>query len=247
MIDDEVEADVRAALELAETTQIEGGALDGVTWTVDAERVVSLDPAWADETLLPADVRKTLRIGRPDLLSVAAECRDLHRWSPLLAAVNAWCFGPSGEGPWRTRRILDLADVEARLEAAVVSLDGDGPVEAYYRLNNEGHVHGWGPALFTRFLDAADRREDERALGLDQVLARAVNGLVADCDLGPADWATSEYAFFLALLHRIAREAGVPATVVEAALAAKFGSVGAECWNADQRHDPSTHGRSKSH
>ena len=222
MIDDEVQADVRAALELAATTQIEGGALDGVTWTVDEERAVALHPTWVDEELLPAHVRDTLRIGRSDLLALAAACRERHVWAPLLAGVNAWCYGPSGYGAWRTRRILAAGDLELRLKAAVAVLDSEGAIDAYYRLNNDGHLHGWGPALFTRFLDVADRRVAERALGLDQALAGAVNGLVPGSDLGAADWGTAEYAFFLGLLHRIAREVGIAPTVVEAALAAKF-------------------------
>lgn len=222
MIDDEVRADVMAARELAATTVIDDGILDGVTWTVDEERAVGLHPSWRSVDALPAGVRETLRIGRPDLLSVAAACRGTGSWASLLACVNAWCYAESGDGAWRTRRILDAADLEVRLAAAVATLDADGPVEAYYQLNNDGHLHGWGPALFTRFLDVADRREAGRALGLDPVLAVAVNGLVPGSDLGAADWATAEYAFHLALLHRIASEVGLAPTLVEAALAAKF-------------------------
>jgi len=218
----EVRADVRSALDLAASARIDGGVLDGVSWTADGERAVDLPPAWRAVGEVPAHVRDALRVGRSDLLAVASDCRGTGTWTPLLASVNAWGYGRSGYGAWRTRRILDLPDVEVRLGAAIATLDADGPVEAYYQLNNDGHLHGWGPMLFTRFLDAADLRDSGRALGLDPVLATAVNGLVPGSDLGAADWGTAEYAFYLGLLHRIADEVGVGPATVEAALAAKF-------------------------
>ncbi|GAA1961255.1 hypothetical protein GCM10009798_21280 [Nocardioides panacihumi] len=222
MIDDEVQADVRAAQALAASTDIGGGALDAVTWTADPERAVALHPSWLTEPLLPERVRHELRIGRSDLLAVATECRATGRWAPLLVCVNAWGLAESGYGAWRTRRMLELPDLEPRLAAAVATLDDHGPIEAYYLLNNDGHLHGWGPALFTRFLEVVDGREPGRALGLDPTLAGAVNGIVPGIDLEAADWGTAEYAFYLALLHRIADEVGVAPVSVEAALAAKF-------------------------
>jgi hypothetical protein len=224
LTDDQVRADVRAAQALAASTHLDGGALDGVGWTADTERPVALHPSWRAVEQLPERVRADLRIGRSDLLAAAAECRTTGGWAVLLAGVNAWAHGPSPYGAGRTLRTLDLPDVGDRLAAAVGTLDDDGPVEAYYLLNNDGHVHGWGPVTFSRFLDVADRREAGRALGLDPALAAAVNALVPGSDLGVGDWATAEYAFYLGLLHRIAAEAGVPAPQVEAALAAKFAS-----------------------
>jgi hypothetical protein len=222
VIDDDVLADVRAAQALAAATDIDGGVLDGVTWSASDERTVDLPPSWRRVEELPGQVREALRIGRSDLLAVAARCRASGAWAPLLAGVNAWGYGMFTYGAWRTRRILDLADAELRLDAAIATLDGDGAVEAYYQLNNEGHLHGWGPTLFTRFLGVADLRDSGRALALDSALATAVNGLVPGSDLGAADWSTAEYAFHLGLLHRIAAEAGVAPTIVEAALAEKF-------------------------
>jgi hypothetical protein len=222
VIDDEVAADVRAARQLAASTAVEGGVLDGLTWVADTGRVVALHASWREEPRLSAEVRGSLRIGRPELLRVAARCREEGTWAPLLVAVSAWGYGDSGHGARRTRRIAGLADLEVRLDAAVTTLDADGPVEAYYQLANEGHVHGWGPTLFTRFLEAADQRHEEGALGLDASLARAIDALVPGSDLGAADWSTAEYAFYLGLLHRIAAESGAEPTVVEAVLAAKF-------------------------
>lgn len=220
MIDDEVRVDVRAAQELAASADIGGCAVDAVTWTADPERMVGLHRSWTTEQLLPARVRHELRIGRSDVLAVAAECRATGRWTPLLVCVNAWGLAESGYGAWRTRRILELPDVESRLDAAVVTLDAHGSVEAYYLLNNDGHLHGWGPALFTRFLEVVD--ESGRALGLDPTLAGAVNGIVPGSDLETSDWGTAEYAFYIALLHRISDKAGVTPVRVAAALAAKF-------------------------
>jgi hypothetical protein len=222
VIDDEVRADVRAAREMAEVAALDAAVLDGVDWTVGDERAVELHPSWRTELALPGHVRDVLRIGRSDLVAVARDCRGTGRWAPLLACTNAWGYGPSGYGAWRTRRILGLPEAESRLREAVATLDADGPVEAYYRLNNEGHLHGWGPALFTRFLEAADERESGRALALDHALAEAVNALVPGSDLAAADWGTAEYAFYLGLMHRIAAGTGTTATAVEAALAEKF-------------------------
>lgn len=222
MIDVDVRAEVRAARELAAAAVIDVALLDGVTWTADPERAVPLHPAWRAEPTLPEQVRETLRLRRSDLLAVAARCRERGEWAPLLAAANAWACGGSGHGRVRTRRMLGLVDLEPSLRAAIATLDADGPVHAYFLLNNEGHLHGWGPALFTRFLASADRRMAGRALGLDPVLARAVTALVAGSELGAADWSTAEYAYYLGLLHRIADQVGVSASVVEAVLAAKF-------------------------
>jgi len=194
MIDEEVLADVRTAEELARTSDLVTGVLDGLTW--------------AKPTAVDA------------LHQLAASCRGEGRWTPLLVAVDDWSHGESGHGAWRTRRITALPDLEVRLAAAVATLDAGGAVEAYYQLNNDGHVHGWGPALFSRFLQVADRTE--HALALNAPLAEAGNALVPGSDLGSADWSTPEYAFHLALMHRIAAEVAQPAATVAAALAEKF-------------------------
>lgn len=221
MIDDEVQADVRGALAMAAAVPLERHRLDGVRRAAGDERTTDLHPTWRSERALPGHVRDALAIGRSDLVAVARECRASGRWAPLLTSVNAWGYGESGYGVWRTRRILALADIEDRLDAAVATLDGEGPVAAYYLLNNEGHLHGWGPALFTRFLEVVDLREAEGALGLDTGSAHAVNALVPCSDLGAADWGTAEYAFYLALVHRIAADLALDAPIVVAALASE--------------------------
>jgi hypothetical protein len=228
VIDAEVRADVEVAGVLGRTSAIAAGVLDGVTWVAHTlpHQAVELHPAWAKEPLLTQGVRSSLRIGRADLLDTAQSCRQGGTWLPLLVAVNAWGYGISGYGAWRTSRIAGLPDAEVRLAAAVATLDADGPVEAYYLLNNDGYLHGWGPAFFTRFLHLADRRADqpgaECALVLDTPLADAVNALVPGSDLGHADWGTAEYAFHLALLHRIAGDVGVNVSVVQDTLYDKF-------------------------
>lgn len=222
LIDEEVRGDVRLAEDLARTCDIQQHVLDGVHWVDDPGRRVGLHPSWHTEPLLPAAVREAGRIGRADLAAVASECRRAGAWAPLLAAANAWSYGESGYGHWRTRRTTQLPDVEVRLQAAVATLDADGPVDAYYQLNNEGHLHGWGPQLFTVFLHFADDRRDGRAMILDGALAAAVNALVPDSDIGTADWGTAEYAFYLGLLHRIAAMNGVDAATAEAVLWGKF-------------------------
>lgn len=222
MIDTEVLADVRVASELARSTALATGVLDGVAWVASADTGVELHPGWRALEPLPGPVRDSLRITAEDLAGVAAEARERGLWLPLLVAANAWGYGTSGYGAWRTARTASVPDAEVRLAAAVATLDADGPVEAYYLLNNAGHLHGWGPALFSRFLRLADRRTQGRAVVIDAALAAAVNALVPGSDLGAADWGTAEYALHVGLLHRIAADVGVDPAIVEAVLTAKF-------------------------
>lgn len=226
MIDDEVLADVTAARAHARACELRPGVLDTMAWQ-PREGSVELHPAWHSEPLLDYEAREALRITRSALSATALRCRAEGRWAPLVVVANAWGYGRSAHGAWRTRRILSLPDVEDQLAAAVATLDDRGAVAAYYRLNNHGHLHGWGPALFTVFLELADARtpgtvDEPRALALEAATASAVNALVPGSALGAADWGTAEYALYLTLLHRIAAEMTGDPVAVRAALAAAF-------------------------
>lgn len=219
MIDDEVLADIAAAETEAAACELDGATLAGLSWGDEPGGAVLLHESWRSEQRLPEHVRDSLRIGRGDLARITAECRAGGTWLPLLVATSAWGLGESGFGLWRTKRVAAIADAEIRLQAAVVTLDADGPVAAYYHLNNDGYLHGWGPGLFTRFLACLD----PRALTLDVSQAAALNHIVpADLTIEANDWGTAEYAFYLAVLNRIAGLQLVSPRWVEATLAERF-------------------------
>lgn len=219
MIDDEVLADIAAAEAEAAACELDGVTLASLSWGDEPGGSVALHASWRAEDRLPDNVRSSLRIGRGDLARVTAECRAAGTWLPLLVATSAWGLGDSGFGVWRTQRVAAIADAEVRLQAAVATLDADGPVAAYYHLNNDGHLHGWGPALFTRFLASLD----PRALTLDVAQATALNHIVpAELAIEANDWGTAEYAFYLAVIRRVAGVQLVSPRWVEATLAERF-------------------------
>ena len=219
MIDDEVLADIAAAEAEAAACELDGATLASLSWGDEPGGSVGLHASWQGEDRLPEHVRRDLRIGRGDLARVTAECRAAGAWLPLLVASSAWGLGESGFGLWRTRRVASIHDAEIRLRAAVATLDAEGPVAAYYHLNNDGHLHGWGPALFTRFLACVD----PRALTLDVAQAAALNHIVpADLAIEANDWGTADYAFYLAVINRVAALQLVSPRWVEATLAERF-------------------------
>ena len=226
MIDDEVREEVDLALRRAEAVELEGGVLDGLAWPDGDGEAVPLEESWRTEPRLPLAVRDSGRIRPADVRAVAADCRERGEWTPLLVAVNAWAYGSAGWGHWRTRRLVSLPDREARLQAAVATLDDagrdGGPVGAYYVLNNEGGLHGWGPPYFTRFLAFAGRAGDPEAVCLDATLARAVNSLVPGSHLPAGEWSTGEYAYHLGILYRMGDVVGRTPAVVAEGLRAKF-------------------------
>ncbi|WP_300676808.1 hypothetical protein [Nocardioides sp.] len=217
MIDTRMGREVRAAIEAARSSALDARALDdlGRSGRGEVATEVALHPSWAEVASLPAHLRERLGVGRADLDEAAARARADGRWAELVAVSAAWGYGRSSYGSWRTARITTLPEVAERLAATVEVLDVEGPVAAYYRLVNEGHLHGWGPASFTRFLAAADLRGAGRAVMLTPAIAAAVNGLLVLDEIAVADWPTVDYAFHHALTHRIAAECGLDVTVVE--------------------------------
>ena len=149
--------------------------------------------------------------------------------SRFLHAVNAWGYGTTGYGPART---LGVARAPNFVDSAryVVSLlrrtTEDAAVEAYFYLNNAGHVHGWGPSFFTKFMAFADPANQpnaspgrEPAQILDRWTAQSMNWIIqkhhaTSAAMAPVpiasfkrwSWRTPQYAFYLRLLGRLARD-----------------------------------------
>lgn len=180
------------------------------------------------------------RMRREDLLSLANELGDQPDEASLVEFVvniNAWGYGLSGYAKYRTDAVINgdrvrFADSARR---ALAILNAHGPVAAYYFLlnNSAGHVSGWGPAFFTKFLYFADARnqpesKEAGALILDQIMDGQVRELVGDPAGRPGlgkfrrgAWTTGEYAFYVALLGHIGKARKLRADRVEAVLFAR--------------------------
>jgi len=215
VVDTKVGREVRAAIDAARSCALDARSLEQIDWEAAPSTATALHPAWDAEAALPAAVRERLGVSREDLDEAAAHARAGGPWLTVMAAANALGYASSSHGAWRTARIAALPEVERRLADAVATLDAEGPVAAYYLLANEGHLHGWGPAYFTRFLAAADGRGDDRAVILTPEIALGVNRLLVVDEIAAADWPTVDYAFHHALLHRIATDVGSPVAMVE--------------------------------
>lgn len=150
----------------------------------------------------------------------------------FLVLVNAWGYGNSARGLPRTLKVLeDEPQFVASARGALTRLHDasrrNPAVDAYFHLNNrkEGHVRGWGPAFFTKFLAFADPATHadpdanrDQALILDRWIATAVNQLMASELARPATrrspvrrfanwgWTTPQYAYYLRLVARLAQE-----------------------------------------
>lgn len=155
----------------------------------------------------------------------------------FLLLVNAWGFGTSGFGPWRTQRVLAserfLPSARRTLEILHAG-NPDAAVRAYFYLNNksQGKVPWWGPAFFTKFLafadpaNSTDSTKRQGALILDRWMAKAVRDIAEHNDFPDWGWTTPQYAYYLTLMARL-RETpelhGVASTVdVERALFAWY-------------------------
>lgn len=183
---------------------------------------------------LPEEVQlPDSRLTRSSLL---AQGRSLSPNSALpdlrnfLWLVNAWGYGLFGVGVPRTVKVLaDPERFETSGRNALTILHDasseSAAVEAFFYLNNEaGHIRGWGPAFFTKFLAFADPANQpdstltrQPALILDQWIAAAVNHYLPEryrsrrpskkTPLGrfaPSAWNTPQYAYYLSLIDRLA-------------------------------------------
>ena len=185
--------------------------------------VVPLGEGWLVATSPLATVgdefAHSRQISRADLFALGDKCSLEGGWTRLLVASFAWGTGTTGYGPFRCSEILKQPVVEVSLAAAVSRLTSHGPLAAYFYLNNrsEGHIEGFGPAFFTKFLYfAGGRSRGGRALILDQVLAGAVRTLASNPKLlDGASWTTDEYAFYFSYVGGLARLKDVEPDEVE--------------------------------
>ncbi len=139
----------------------------------------------------------------------------------FLLLVNAWGFGSSGYGPWRTQQVLDSERFfpSARRALEILHSDSsDAALSAYFHLNNKAHgrVPWWGPAFFTKFLTFADpansveRVERQGALILDRWMATAVRRVADQTSFPTGGWTTPQYAYYLTLMSRLCESSELP-------------------------------------
>lgn len=147
----------------------------------------------------------------------------------FLYLVNAWGYGRTGYGYSRTARVAGADFIPAArraLELLQDPADDLAPVAAYFHLRNEGHVHGWGPAFFTKFLMFADPANATgssltrtRAVVLDRLTAARTNDFLSAPfrqrrprqnarlgRFGASGWNTVQYAYYLALVRTLAED-----------------------------------------
>lgn len=193
-----------------------------------AEHVVRLGSNWLKSPeLLPVGLRASDSISRQDMFDLSVECHEgRSSWTDLMAGSYAWGTGTTGYGVSRWLRIVrESRDgvLEQQLGEAVVSLEASGPVAAYWRLNNEGHIHGLGPAFFTKFLYFANGEQavgarDFQPVILDQVLARKMGTVSSERLVLPdSGFGTPQYARYLATIAAVGTQMSpaIPADRVE--------------------------------
>lgn len=155
-------------------------AVDGPTIVREQPITIRTD-AWAKvaaRTGMTLPVDGVLR--RRSLYELADTALHTGNWLPTLTATCAWGQGSNGYGPRRLTDMLDAApDLNNRLANTAEHLVSDGPVTAYRYLAGAGHVPGFGPAFFTKFLHVADQ-EPRSALILDKVVATALRPFVIE-------------------------------------------------------------------
>lgn len=174
-------------------------------------------------TLLPVGVDHAGSVSRADLmrrgrgLSPTSTDEEIETF---LLLVNAWGFGSSGYGPWRTQQVLESERFFPSARRALEILHSDSPdaaLSAYFHLNNKAHgrVPWWGPAFFTKFLTFADPAnsvegvERQGALILDRWMATAVRRIAAHTSFPNGGWTTPQYAYYLTLLSRLCESAAL--------------------------------------
>lgn len=146
----------------------------------------------------------------------------------FLYLVNAWGYGTTGYGHTRTANVAE-AFYESALRAVEILHDPSedlAPIAAYFHLNNEGHVKGWGPAFFTKFLMFVDPANSDandldrvHAAVLDRLTASQTNGFLSNevksrrprrssplGRFGQSGWTTVQYAYYLSLLTALATQ-----------------------------------------
>lgn len=169
----------------------------------DAKQVLNSLPSILDRTIIRSIVQDNL--GRERVLGA-------------LVPVLIW-GGPSGYGPFRARSILTGDRSKSNLEATVEDSIRDylvqganivrtkGAADAFYFMNNEGHIKYLGGAFFTKWLAFSSMTASTDGEGVAPIFDKRVRDwIVGNAD--PQDHGglrtdrTNGYKAYLSLLDR---------------------------------------------
>ena len=203
----------------ASTVSIAGDLLPG-PFQPPATHTIQLAPAWTSaQSPLSAEAKGRGSISRQNLSDLAQTVRAGNEsWTQLLIHTFGWGWGGTALGPSRLARVLEANDspmIEGNLANAVGTLDTSGAVAAYWDLNNRSRLHlkHLGPAFFTKFLyfsGAGGPNNAPPPLILDKIVARRICTLISqERRLATGGWTTRDYAFYLALMLRVARHLNI--------------------------------------
>lgn len=137
-----------------------------------------------------------------------------------------WGYGTSNVGPYRTARVLTggnaapdapvSAEVIARLTKAVDVARHDGAVEGYRYLNNDGAIHGLGPAFFTKWLYFITTRGEPHSPTAAPILdALVIAWLQSEAGIRIRPGRTDNFARYVALLQQWGEPTGHTPVEVE--------------------------------
>lgn len=169
---------------------------------------------------LPAEDRGYHRITRGDLLSAATD----HGLPQALLAGYVWGTGASAFLVGRRARVFRDSDhprISDGLAAVAERLRAGNTADAYRSMLRGGaqNLKHCGPSFFTKFLYAADARDQHpgRALILDQFVAVALKDIDRWDISRTGPWDTATYERWLDHAHKIADAENVRPDAIELA------------------------------
>lgn len=151
-------------------------------------------------------------VDRAIIASTVEELLRDDRVVPAFVTAMIWGHGRANYGPSRTAKLLKGAgthradaaseSVAGKLAESVLRARGDGPVEGFRYLNNQGHIKGLGPAFFTKWLYFVTARGQEHSAQAAPVLdALIINWLRTEANLRIRYGKTPGYEHYLETLH----------------------------------------------
>lgn len=170
-------------------------------------------------------------VNRESTRDVVLSELDAGRALPAFVPAMIWGYGTVGVGPTRVRWVLTgkkskeavqapvLPSVSDRLTAATHKVRESGPRDAFYLMNNDGHIKHLGAAFFTKWLyfSSALQGPDDPAAApiLDKQVAIWLN---KNAHVSLTLNNTNSYATYLDLLSDWGKQYGRSRVQVEKAI-----------------------------
>ena len=163
------------------------------------------------------------RVTRQTVMGVGGRASEPLGAIHTYVAAAVWGAGTRARSVTREIRVVadNSEDPGERLSAAVRTMLGSGPLQAYRELHGRGNViKGLGPSFGTKVLyfSGYDRvTGDQQPLIFDQYVAAALNQLCG-LSLPDAQWTTKQYEDYLDVAHDWAHQWKTEPDVVERVL-----------------------------